>query len=489
MEYQRLSENPSAWMLAGAGLATSRLDASYYSPEFLDVALKLQTMDVPVLPFRKLCEKLNCGSTPKLVEYGESGTPLIRTTNVRPYSYNSTDVQRVPGLDISQSSNIAILPEDVLYTMSGSIGYAAVYPQCGEIASCSNTIARGRILHGSGHDPYYVAAFLNSSLGYAQSRRLVSGGVLAHVMPNSVKELLIATPDPATQRAIGNKVRKAERLRELAATGRKNANAKIDRLFGNLPVESEFPPFGWRPSPAIGLDRIDAWFHRPFYIELASHLEGVAGLRAIGSVCDLLATPAKLMSWSQKTFDYFEIGGIDAATGEATSSTLAVQNAPSRAKYLVEAGDVLVSTVRPNLRSVGQVDPDRDKKGVATSGFCVLHPPTAEIGAYIRACLVHDAGVHQLMRWNTGGAYPAIDRDVPGRVLVPFDETEAQDLGTELLSGLRGIREAAQLVDLAREDIESLVDGTLDEPTLIAENEAIEKWLAGNPSPHDKERV
>jgi hypothetical protein len=129
----------------------------------------------------------------------------------------------------------------------------------------------------------------------------------------------------------------------------------------------------------------------------------------------LVATTANLTQWKAASFDYFEIGGIHAATAEATANPVKATEAPSRANFVVRAGDVLVSTVRPNLRAVGQIDADRKTAGIALCGFSILRAPSPEIGAYVQACLVHDAGVHHLMRWNTGGAYPAIDRDVPDR--------------------------------------------------------------------------
>ncbi len=91
------------------------------------------------------------------------------------------------------------------------------------------------------------------------------------------------------------------------------------------------------------------------------------------------------------------------------------------------------------------------------------------------------------MRWNTGATYPAIDRDVPGHVLIPFEEDVAHDIGIQLLQGLRGIHESSRLRGVALVAVEALIDGVLDEPALLAEGEGIDQWLADNPSPHATE--
>ena len=170
MDVREISVAPSAWVLPSAVLTPERLDASYYEPKYLRAATKLDALVCKITDFRHICIKLNCGATPKLVAYGNTGIPLIRTSNVRPNLYDSTDTLRVPGLSIQKDSNVAIVPFDILYTMSGSVGYAAVYPEGVDIASCSNTIARGRLKNTSDNDPYYVAAFLNASLGKLSNR-------------------------------------------------------------------------------------------------------------------------------------------------------------------------------------------------------------------------------------------------------------------------------------------------------------------------------
>jgi hypothetical protein len=183
-KFIELNAMPSVSLLDSESLGPGRLDASYYAPKFLRERNKLESLPLEIRDFRDVCSHLNCGATPKFVVYSTKGTPLIRTSNVRPNLYDDSDVERVADLPLKRDDNVAILPGDILYTMSGTVGYTAVYPHGGELASCSNTIARGRVKDTERVDPYYVTLFLNSSLGMSQSLRLVSGGILGHVMPN-----------------------------------------------------------------------------------------------------------------------------------------------------------------------------------------------------------------------------------------------------------------------------------------------------------------
>jgi type I restriction enzyme S subunit len=237
-EYAKICDTPPAWSLGLKSLSVGRLDASYYEPRYLDSLNSLRSLPMEISDLRSLCSKLNCGSTPKQVSYGYAGVPLIRTGNVRPNHYDDRDVERVPGLSIRPESNVAILPGDVLYTMSGTIGHAAVFPAQGEIATCSNTIARARIADTSRVDPYYVALFLNCTMGRMQSLRFVSGGVLGHVMPTSVKKLLIALPNVDAQRELGGRLRTAERHRTAEWRLVGDARADVEALIsGTLQVQ------------------------------------------------------------------------------------------------------------------------------------------------------------------------------------------------------------------------------------------------------------
>ena len=63
--------------------------------------------------------------------------------------------------------------------------------------------------------------------------------------------------------------------------------------------------------------------------------------------------PARL---GRPAFRYIDIASVDRETKQITQAKeTPVSEAPSRARKLVRAEDVLVSTVRPNLNAVAQV--------------------------------------------------------------------------------------------------------------------------------------
>jgi hypothetical protein len=101
-------------------------------------------------------------------------------------------------------------------------------------------------------------------------------------------------------------------------------------------------------------------------------------------------------------FDYVDLGAVDQRTKVITQPTrIKGTEAPSRARQIVAVGDVVVSTVRPNLNAVARVGRDLDG-AIASTGFSVLRP-TARL----------DSGY--LFYWGRQGLRRRGVRDVHGR--------------------------------------------------------------------------
>lgn len=75
------------------------------------------------------------------------------------------------------------------------------------------------------------------------------------------------------------------------------------------------------------------------------------------------------------TFSYIDVGTLDNVNHRLSSSENIVEakDAPSRAKKVVEAGDVIYSTVRPYLHNICIIDKDFSYTPIASTAFCVMH--------------------------------------------------------------------------------------------------------------------
>ncbi len=121
---------------------------------------------------------------------------------------------------------------------------------------------------------------------------------------------------------------------------------------------------------------------------------------------------------------YVDIDSVDLADGLTYPDTLVFQDRPSRAKYVLEKDDILVSNVRPNRGAVTLVT-ERLAGAIASSGFTLIRPHKSIQDNPIRLYLyLRSASARrQLIRRNRGSMYPAVlSRDVFDILIPDFDE-------------------------------------------------------------------
>ena len=130
--------------------------------------------------------------------------------------------------------------------------------------------------------------------------------------------------------------------------------------------------------------------------------------------------PAKAAG--DEEFSYIDLSAIDQQRKQiAEARTIACAEAPSRARQLVEVGDVLISTVRPNLNGVARVGLEHHG-ATASTGFCVLRPEPGKLDSgFAFQWVKSPTFVNDMVSKATGANYPAVsDRIVlESKILLP----------------------------------------------------------------------
>ena len=166
---------------------------------------------------------------------------------------------------------------------------------------------------------------------------------------------------------------------------------------------------------------------------------------------------------------YFDISSIHNESGVVVDpKVVRGVDAPSRARQLVEVGDVLFSTVRPNLRAIAQVP--RAVNGVASTGFCVLRAADSVVAKYLFYFVRSEGFLDVVLPLERGVSYPAVrsvdvvSQSIP---LAPAaEQTRIVEKLEELLSDLdAGVAElkAAQkkLTQYRQSLLKAAVEGVL----------------------------
>lgn len=135
----------------------------------------------------------------------------------------------------------------------------------------------------------------------------------------------------------------------------------------------------------------------------------------------------KVQSWNpvrdapNDEISYIDLGAIDNDLKSIDAAQrLAGRDAPSRARQLVCAGDILVSTVRPYLNGVALVPSELDG-ATASTGFCVVRPAREKVhGAYLFHWLKTPDFIADMVRKSTGASYPAVSDRIIQQSLMPL---------------------------------------------------------------------
>ena len=148
--------------------------------------------------------------------------------------------------------------------------------------------------------------------------------------------------------------------------------------------------------------------------------------------CNPMKTPAE-------NFFYVDVAAVDNNAKKIFGHRNIVgAEAPSRARKMIRAGDILVSTVRPNLNAVALVPKELDGQ-VASTGFCVLRATTKALPEYLFYFTQSHAFVDGLSSLVAGAMYPAVsDSQVLDQEL-PLPSLIEQHRIVDILSRAEGI--------------------------------------------------
>ena len=129
-------------------------------------------------------------------------------------------------------------------------------------------------------------------------------------------------------------------------------------------------------------------------------------------------------------FCYIDIGSIDNKNQKLnpTDTTIAPDKAPSRARKLVDMGDILYSTVRPYLHNMCIIDREFPHIPIASTGVAVLTCHANLLNKYLFYYLMSpDFDAYANNTDNAKGvAYPAINDDRLYKALIPIPPVAEQ---------------------------------------------------------------
>lgn len=149
-------------------------------------------------------------------------------------------------------------------------------------------------------------------------------------------------------------------------------------------------------------------------------------VKTIGDVIDRKISRAAKVFDKTDEIQYLDISSIDNSSKTVTGLTpYVLKDAPSRAQYVLKQGDIMYSTVRPNLQNVA-INPYSEGNVVGSTGFCVLRclgVTTGYMWGVVNSVPFTEAMINQA----SGANYPAVTDKVVHAYEIPIPPKDAQD--------------------------------------------------------------
>ena len=112
---------------------------------------------------------------------------------------------------------------------------------------------------------------------------------------------------------------------------------------------------------------------------------------------------------SEIIISYIDISSINNLKNRIeTYKNYYIDEAPSRAKKIINRNDILMSTVRPNLKNIALFDIETENKAIASTGFCILRTKTKLNTLYLFNVLLSNSFTNELSKNEIGANYPAV---------------------------------------------------------------------------------
>jgi type I restriction enzyme, S subunit len=333
------------------------------------------------------------------------GVLYIQGFNVEENSFNLTGIKRVSREFHNRHSKSHLQEGDLLTIQTGDVGLTTIVPKEFEGSNCHALII-SRFKKQKAY-PKFFSQYFNSAYCRQRLKNIETGTTMKHLNVTDMLEFQVVVPPLAEQQAIAVVLSDIDALlNSLDTLIAKKRLVKQGAMQELLTGKKRLPGFS------------DEW--------------KVKSLGAIGEIDSENLTSKTDPEYS---FKYISLEDVDFGTLK-NYTELTFRFAPSRARRVVRKNDILISTVRPNLKSHLFIR-DNVSDTICSTGFSVLRcNPSVANPAYVFFHLFAYQIENKIETLLTGSNYPAINSKDVKALQIPIPMLVEQTAIAEILSDM-----------------------------------------------------
>lgn len=375
-------------------------------------------------------------------EYGAGEAGIERLNDTTPRYIRITDIDEngelLPGLGMTAANvepQYFLRDGDLLFARSGNtVGKSYLHESERVSYPCFYAGYMIRFRFGEKVLPKYVFAFAQTPYYHEWVSAIQRSAGQPNINAQEYRNLEIPLPPLSEQRKIVAELDAAYAAKRAADEKATKLLASIDDMVLNELGIARLPKPDTSLSSRIFTvparealnGRLDSYSYSPFFVDNLKRIR-TNGYWRLGELVTLSHRQWDQKEWKGNAsgdFPYIEIGAISVDDGEiGVVERVPIADAPSRAKMMVVAGNLLVSLTRPTRRAIAFATDE----AIASTGFAVIHGFSDEVmPEYLSVILRSELCTYQFDQRSTGGNYPAITEEQLLRCEIPIAAKEVQ---------------------------------------------------------------
>ena len=437
-----------------------RLDAEYYQPEYLELEKKFTKLETKTLEeISKSIISFGAYSLTSHIEWQEAGVPYVNVGDIHDGYIDFSNVKHISEKvnEILKKSKIS--NGQVLITMAGTIGNAAVVQNVPKGANANQAIAK---ITPSNVSPYYLAAFLNSKYGSLQTEREIVSSVQANIFLGQIKKFKIPIFNKKAASEIEEKYKNF--LNELENS--KKFYAEAEKLFleelGLRDFENEESLYSVvNLSDVKNAGRMDAEYFQSKYKKLISKIKNKK-VKVLENFVKDYSTgfPFKSENYQEQGIPLIRINNIKNGFLDLNDTAyLSEKDYLLSPKDTAKAGDIVLSmSGTVGMAAVISYD---IKKSSINQRILKITPKDIDEN-YLAFLLNSIIGSYQLQQIGTGGVQTNISYKDIKNILIPDLPKKIQQKIAELVKKSHNARKKAkELLEEAKQKVENLIENKI----------------------------
>ena len=430
---------PSILYVDESTIENDRVDSHFYHSKYISNEKSLKKSGLKIETLGEVISKMNspigwqgipsAAYLPKGI-----GVPLIRVQNVSDLMLDKDTLIDVQEYIYQEQPAIQAEAEDIIITRVGTIGRVCRIPQDIDKIAMGQNLTRIKV-DTNIISSEFLTIFLASEYCQLQMKRYAYGGVQPSLTNKNIKQLLIPIPSPEIQKYIGDKVRRAEELREEAKRLKEEALSQFQQIYTS-DVTSTYK-FDWIKSQLLDALNSSPVFYKQYdlledkknnYIEFNDVISNIK-----------CGVPVKKTDREGENHPFY---GASGATDKIGSYNF-------DGEYLIVAQD----------GSIGCANVARGKFWANNHVWVVQLKEKWDL-EFVELYLKN---YNYWPSLTTGSVVPKVTAENLRKLLIPEIDYDLQfSIGELIRKSKSNIETSKQLIQQAKQDVEDLIEGNFD---------------------------